>query len=78
MCCLARYYEVRCGWVTVAVGSQLGSQLGFPSHQLTPLLGLGVAAVLLLGLELVNGESVKTAWYRQAVNSTPCPAAASG
>jgi hypothetical protein len=21
-----------CGWVAVAVGSQLGSQLGFPSH----------------------------------------------
>ena len=39
------------------------------------LLGLGVAAVLFLGRQ-VNGESVKTAWYRQAVNSSPWPRAA--
>jgi hypothetical protein len=35
MCRLARCYEARYGWVTVAVGSQLGSQLGFPSQPLT-------------------------------------------
>ncbi len=40
------------------------------------LLGLGVAAVVLLGLDIVNGESVKTAWWRQAVNSSPWPWAA--
>ena len=25
-----------CGWVTVAVGSQLGSQLGYPGHPANP------------------------------------------
>jgi hypothetical protein len=42
------------------------------------LLHDGVAAVLSLGLEITssNGESVNTAWYRQAGNSSSCPAPA--
>jgi hypothetical protein len=35
MCRLTRYYEAWCGWTTVVVGSQLGSQLGYfgrPAH----------------------------------------------
>jgi hypothetical protein len=31
MCHLTRYYEAECGWVTGVVGSQLGSQLGYPA-----------------------------------------------
>jgi len=33
---LTRYYEARCGWMTVAVGCQLGSQLGYPGHLANP------------------------------------------
>jgi hypothetical protein len=36
----------------------------------------GVAAVLSLGLDELEGESVKTAWCRQAENSSPWPRAA--
>ena len=42
------------------------------------LLHDSVAAVLAFNLEITssNGESVNTAWYRQAGNSSPCPAPA--
>jgi hypothetical protein len=33
---LIRYYEAQCGWVTVVVGSQLGSPIGLPGHHANP------------------------------------------
>jgi hypothetical protein len=39
------------------------------------LLYHGVVAVLLIGLDQLERESVNMAWYRQTGNSSSCPAA---
>jgi hypothetical protein len=52
------------------VGEGAGVQVG--DH----LLGDGVVAVLAFCLDQLEGESVNTAWYRQAGNSSSIPSAA--
>ena len=42
------------------------------------LLDDGVVAVLRLGLDRLESESVNTAWCRQIANSSSCPWAARG
>jgi len=37
MCRLASYYEAGRGWVTGVVGSQLGSQMGYPATPPEPV-----------------------------------------
>jgi len=49
---LTRYYEARCGWMTVAVGCQLGSQLGYPGHLANPPDGYGRPAEALATKEM--------------------------